>query len=47
MALKAPNVDKRIAWVKAYLPFAVTGFKRDLDDEDSLKTVQAKTMLPE
>jgi hypothetical protein len=46
-ALKEPNVDKRIAWVKAYLPFAVAGFKRELDEEDSLKTVQAKTMLQE
>jgi hypothetical protein len=47
VALKSPNVETRIAWLKAYLPFAVTGFKRDLDDEDSLKTVQAKTMLPD
>jgi hypothetical protein len=47
LALKAPGVESRIAWAKAYLPFAVTGFKRDLDDEDSLKTIQAKTLLPD
>jgi hypothetical protein len=46
-ALEAPNVDVRIAWAKAYLPFAVTGFKRDLDEEDSLKTPQAMTLLPD
>lgn len=47
LALKAPGVESRIAWAKAYLPFVVTGFKRDLDDEDSLKTSQAMSLLPD
>jgi hypothetical protein len=46
-SVKSPNVEARISWAKAYLPFAVAGFKSNLDDGDSLTTSQAKTQLPD